>query len=99
MTIVEVLVSDAAKEYVKAHGGTAFVRAHSHRCCTGPLTLLDVTTAPPRDDSEFESATDNGVEVRLLGGTGTRPNQVVIELRGVLRRRPVAYWDGWAFRP
>jgi hypothetical protein len=99
MAIVEVLVSDAAKEYVKTHGVTAFVRAHSRRCCAGALTRLEVMTAPPTDDSEIDSTNTERVDVRFHGGSGARPNQLAIELRGVLRPRPVALWDGCTFRP
>jgi len=79
---VEVLLSDAAKDYVRDHGGTAFVRAHPHRCCTGTLTLLDITTAAPKDAADFQSVGTGEVEVRFCGPSIGRPHQLVIELRG-----------------
>jgi len=36
--------------------------------------------------------------VRYLVGAGEPPRQLSIELRGVIRRRPVAYWDGCAYK-
>jgi hypothetical protein len=96
---MEVVVTETAREYIRRHGGTIFVRSHAHRCCTGGLTVLDVTTAPPTDASEFESFETAGVGVRFSGGSGGRPEQLTIDLRGVLARRPVAFWDGCAYKP
>jgi hypothetical protein len=96
---VEVLISEEARDYIARHGGTAFVRTHRHRCCAGPLTLLDVRTTPPADAAGFEPLTAGGVGVQFYAGAEGRPNQLTIELRGLLTRRPVAFWDGCAFKP
>jgi hypothetical protein len=96
---VEVLISDGARDYIARHGGTVFVRSHPHRCCTGSLTVLDVRTTPPGDAADFEPFDTGGVGVRFYGGSAGRPNQLTIELRGLLGRRPVAFWDGCAFKP
>jgi hypothetical protein len=98
-TRVEVLISEGARDYIERHGGTVFVRSHPHRCCTGSLTLLDVRTTPPRDAADFEPFDAGGVGVRFWGGSEGQPNRLTIELRGVLARRPVAFWDGCAFKP
>jgi hypothetical protein len=95
---MEVVVSPAAREYVKAHGGRVFVRAHPHRCCAGSLTLLDTTTKPPADVADFEPVAVDTLDVRFCGGGAGEPHQLVIELRGLLKHRPVAYWDGCAFK-
>lgn len=95
---MEVLVSDPAKEYVNAHGGTVFVRAHPHRCCSGSLTLLDIWTKPPKDVTGFVAAASDDIEVKFSGGFSGQPHQLVIELRGVLRQHLVAYWDGCVFK-
>jgi hypothetical protein len=96
---VEVLISEGARDYIARHGGTVFVRSHAHRCCTGLLTLLDVRTSPPTDAANFEPFDTGGVGVRFYGASEGRPNQLTIELRGLLARRPVAFWDGCAFKP
>ena len=95
---MDVLISEEAREYIARHGGTVFVRAHPHRCCTGSLTLLDIRTTPPRDANEFEPFDAAGVDVRFYAGSGGQPDELTIELRGVLARRPVAFWDGCAFK-
>jgi len=99
MAGVEVLIAPTAREYIEEHGGTVFVRSHPHRCCTGSLTLLDTTTTPPEDASDFLTFDTEGIGVRFHGGSSGIPNQLIIELRGLLNRRPVALWDGCAFKP
>ncbi len=95
---MQVVISDSAKEYVQAHGGVAYVRTHSHHCCSGTLTLLDVWTKPPKDVEGFDATDCEGVEVQFLSGVGGRPEELVIELRGRKRQHLVAYWDGCAFK-
>jgi hypothetical protein len=103
---MRVEISAGAQEYIRRHGGTVFVSSHAHRCCTGSLTLLDVSMAPPGDAEEFESfssandAVDGPpIEVRFRGNAAGKPDQLTIELRGMLARRPVAFWDGCAYKP
>ena len=85
--------------FIRDHGGTVFVRAHPHRCCTGSLTLLDTTTTPPPDSADFESFDTGEVGVRFHRGASGLPGQLIIELRGIRKRHPVAFWDGCAFKP
>jgi hypothetical protein len=96
---VEIVITKTAEAYIQNHGGTVFVRSHPHRCCTGSLTLLDTTTTPPADSADFESFDTGEVGVRFHGGSSGLPGQLTIELRGLLRRHPVALWDGCAFKP
>jgi len=58
----------------------------------------EVKHYPPADASEILSAGGGEIEVRFRGDEVLRPRHVVIERRGRLRRRPVAYWDGCAFK-
>jgi hypothetical protein len=96
---VDTVVSDDAREYVRAHGGVLFVRAHPHRCCHGSMTLLDTTTERPSDSDEYVSVGSGEIDVRFHGSPADEPHSLVIELRGVFRRHPVTYWDGCAFKP
>jgi hypothetical protein len=95
---MEVLVSEAAKEYVVAHGGVVFVRVHHNKCCSGSLTLLDVATTPPKDLVDFVTVEAGDIEVRFLDGAGGGPNELEIGLCGLFRPHLAAYWDGCAFR-
>lgn len=92
------VVSAEAREFVDARGGTVFVRPHRHRCCSGPLTLLDVTTERPTDPSAFVAVGDDRPSVHYQGDPATGPQVLTIELAGIVRRRLVAYWDGCAYK-
>jgi hypothetical protein len=96
---MDVVVSDTAKEFVRARGGTVYVKAHAHTCCSGTMTLLDVNTKPPKDASSYVTTDSPDVDVKYRGGPGNQPHQLMIEVRGVLRQHLVAYWDGCAFKP
>ena len=67
---MEVTLSEEATRYVAEHGGTLYVRTHSHRCCQGPLTLVDVTTSPPRDLADYVAYDAGAVAVQFHGGIG-----------------------------
>ncbi len=95
---MEVVISHAAERYIVDHGGTIFVRSHAHGCCTGALTLLDCSTTLRVDAAGFQKFDTGAVGVRFSGGDSGQPHRLVIELRGLLRRHPVASWDGCAFK-
>jgi hypothetical protein len=61
--------------------------------------MLDSTTDAPTDAADFVSVRSGGIDVRYRGDAVRRPHEIVIELRGRVRPRPVAYWDGCAFKP
>ena len=46
---MDVVVSPEARSFAAGRGGIVYVRSHLHRCCAGPLTLLDTTTEAPAD--------------------------------------------------
>ncbi len=97
---MDVVVSDSARDYLAGHGGVAYVRAHSHRCCSaGTLTLLDIDASAPKDAEHFRAGGGGSVDVRFLAGPLGEPRELVIDTRGRVRRHLVAYWDGCAFRP
>jgi hypothetical protein len=96
---VEVRITEDARTFAAQRGGVVFVSPHAHRCCHGSITLLDTTTAPGDDAGSFVPVGDDATDVRFLGDASRQPDQLVIELRGVLRRHLVAFWDGCAYRP
>lgn len=98
MDTMQVVVSDEARELAATHGGVVYVRSHAHRCCAGPLTLLDVTTKTPLDAGDFVPVDAGGLTVRYHGDPEDGPHVLTIDVRGRRRRRLVSYWDGCAYR-
>lgn len=92
------VASEEVTRYVADRGGILYVRPNHHRCCGGGLTLLDAATEPPSDARDFLRVGAPGIDVRFRGGEAAQPHELVIELRGRRTRRPVAYWDGCAFK-
>jgi hypothetical protein len=91
-------VSDEAREYVAARGGTLFLRVRHNRCCSGGLTFLDAATSARRSGERYESQPHVDLDIRLLHLGSVLPTKVSVELRGRLRSHLVAYWDGCAYR-
>lgn len=91
------LVTDEAREFITARGGTVYVRASVSRCCHGAISLLDAVTSAPKDAPSFEAVSAPGLDVRYAGTARGRPDQLNIELRGRVRPHLVAYKDGCAF--
>ena len=99
MVRVEVVVSPEARTFAARHGGVVYVRSHSHRCCSGPITLLDTTMEPPPDADDFVDVPAGDLLVRYGGDPATGPHVLTLALRGTFRRRLVSFWDGCVFRP
>ena len=53
MASMDVVITEKARDFATAHGGVVYVRSHSHRCCSGPITLLDTTTEEPADSGDY----------------------------------------------
>jgi hypothetical protein len=98
MASMDVVLTEKARDFAAAHGGVVYVRCHSHRCCSGPITLLDTTTEEPADSSDYVGVPTGDLTVRYRGAPEAGPHVVTVELRGNLRRRLVSYWDGCAFK-
>jgi len=85
-------------EYVLARGGVLWIRSVRQRCCTGAMTSLVTSTSQPHDSAAYERVEgDLPFSVYLLTGCA-RPAEILVDMRGVRRKRPVAYWDGSFFR-
>jgi hypothetical protein len=95
---MRVTASDEVRSYVVSHGGVLYVNAHRRNCCSGSLTVLDTSTREPRDQSGYRTYDSGGFPVRLCTGGPDEPDELVIEMRGLRRKRPTAYWNGCAFK-
>jgi hypothetical protein len=96
---MDVVVSPEARRFAAGRGGTVYVRSRAHRCCAGPLILLDTTTEAPTDAAAFVDLPAGDLTVRYRGDPETGPHVLTVALRGSFRRRLVSYWDGCAFKP
>jgi hypothetical protein len=81
--------------FIRRHGGRLFVRARRHGCC-GALTLLDAATEP-MPVGEYVRLPAEGFVVFLAPSRRPLPAEIPVELRGLLRRRIKAYWNGCAY--
>ena len=94
---MNVVISGPARDYLKGHGGVLYVRALTHRCCTGPITLLQATTKAPDDASLFVPVGTGDVDIRVHGAQPGLHELKKVDLRGVVRKHPVAFWNGRAY--
>ena len=91
-------MSDQARQFVAARGGTLFLCVRHNRCCSGGLTFLDAWTNEHRSVERYEIQPHEDLDIRLVHLGSVLPTKVSVEMRGMLRPRLVAYWDGCAYR-
>jgi hypothetical protein len=94
---VDIRASDGVAAFVAERGGSLYVWTSTHRCCSGPLTLLETAVeAPGRGSHAFRRVASGGFDVLLDTGRRRAPRELVLELNR--RRTKVnAYWDDVAF--
>ncbi len=96
---MDIKISERAREFVLGHGGTVYVKTTHSRCCSGTLTMFDVSTDVPLDVERYARWDADGVEVRYLTAMTTLPDELSIDVKGRRRVRLEAYWDGCLYRP
>ena len=94
---MRVIASDDVRSYVEENGGVLYVSAHRHQCCSGSMTVLDASTREPADQSAYRrvDSGDFAVQYRI---DSSEPDELVVEMKGLRRKHPVAYWNGCAFK-
>ena len=94
---MDIRASDEVVAFVREHGGSLYVWTSTHRCCSGPLTLLETAVeAPGRGSHAFRRVAAGGFDVLLDTGRRRAPRELVLELNR--RRTKVnAFWDDVAF--
>ena len=93
---MKVLASPEARAYIRERGGLLFVWVVRGGALRGALRLLRVSTEPPPDALDWQRVETKGFLVFLPPGLPT-PHELHVEVRGVLRRRVAAFWNGCAF--
>jgi hypothetical protein len=91
-----VVASSEAAEFIRQRGGRLYVRMHRHRRCGGGLTLLDASTSEP-DSGRFLRSEADGFTTFLDLSGHPPPDEIHVTLRGWIRRRIEAYWNGCAW--
>ena len=94
---MRIRATDEAAAAVRERGGRLYVWTSAHRCCSGPLVLLQTGSEPPRGAQRpFHAYDAGGYEVLLDMGGRRLPDELVLELRG-RRRSVVAFWNDQAW--
>jgi hypothetical protein len=94
---MRIRATDEVAAAVRERGGRLYVWTSAHRCCTGPLVLLETGAEPPDGRArEFRAHDAGGFQVLFDPGGRRLPDELVLELRG-RRRKVVAFWDGQAW--
>jgi hypothetical protein len=62
------------------------------------MTFLDADIKPRASRESYLPCESGSVEIQLLDAGVGFPRQITVKVRGRLRPRLVAYWDGCAYR-
>jgi hypothetical protein len=84
------------RSYVRERGGLLFVRARRFGSVLGGLTLLETSTEPPPDALEWRRIVVRDMLV-FVPRAMRLPDRLQLRLRGRLRRRVEALWNGCAY--
>ena len=94
---MRIRATDEVAAAVRERGGRLYVWTSAHRCCSGPLVLLETGSEPPKGaERAFRAYDAGGYEVLLDMGGRRLPDELVLELRG-RRRSVVAFWNDQAW--
>ena len=93
---MKVLATAEARSHIRERGGLLFVWVVRGGAVRGALRLLRVSTEPPPDALEWQRVETRGFLVFLAPGLRA-PRELHVEVRGIVRRRVEAFWNGCAF--
>lgn len=92
---MQVESSTEVRRYVRERGGLLFVRARRFGALRG-ITMLETTTEPPHDALDWKRIDATGFLV-FVPRHMRLPNVLDLRVRGRLRRRVDALWNGCAY--
>ena len=81
---------------IRERGGRLYVWTTPQRCCGGGAIYLETGTEPVRG-RVFHRAEAEGFELYVDFGRRRAPAEIVLEVRGLRKRRVEAYWEGCVF--
>jgi hypothetical protein len=94
---VRIIATPAAMDFVRERGGSVFVWTVSMSYGYHPVFALEASTDPPGVDHRFERFPAGDIEVLLDTDGRDLPDSVHLHVRGRLRPRIRAYWNGHSF--
>ena len=96
---MRVSATEEVLSFVGERGGVLYVRPRSHKCCAGAMVLLEASTDVPSDPGDYTAVGDATLDVRWRNAANGLPQELVVKLDGLRRKRPAAFWDGCAYKP
>lgn len=93
---MRVLATAEVRSYIGDRGGMLFVWVKARAPIRGALRLLRTSTEPPPDALEWQRVETKGFLVFLPPGLRP-PHELHLVVRGRLKRRVEAFWEGCAF--
>ena len=99
---MDLLLSDRALDHVRASGRELWVWLDERRCCSGSVSYLGASCEEPRGtarriERRFRPVHIDDITVHMSLGARRPPDEIHIEVRGRLRPRIEAYWNGCIF--
>lgn len=96
---MRIVASPEVVEFIRTHGGTLFVWTLSMTYGYGfrGVFSLEASVESPGPEREFLRFDGEGIEVLLDPGDHGTPESLHLELKGRIRRRVAAYWNGHNF--
>lgn len=93
---MRILATPEARSFIQEEGGLLFVRISPLASIRGAMRHLLTSTEPPPDALDYQRFETKGFLVFLPPGLRP-PRELHVEVRGWLRRRVRAFWNGCAF--
>lgn len=93
---MRVLATAEVRSYVGDRGGMLFVWVRARRPVRGALRFLLTSTEPPPHALEWQRVETKGFLVFLPPGLRP-PHELHLVVKGLLKRRVEAFWEGCAF--
>jgi hypothetical protein len=90
---VRVLATPEVIEFVRARGGVLFVWAERLASARG-VGYLEASTDSPGAERSFRRFTGEGFDLLFDTGEVGLPEELHLDVKGWLTKRPRAYWNG-----
>jgi hypothetical protein len=94
---MQLVATQEAVEYVRSHGGALFVWAVTMAYGYHEVFALEASTESPGPGRDFHRIEADGIDVMLDTEGRDLPDELHLQMRGRLRRRVRAYWNGKSF--